>query len=170
LLPFLHRQPLDAPHSPLDPNAITIDSLRRTFNPISATTLYPDDPPDKDRCDTTETAHFSDIDEDDPSPPGNDSIPQIDREIPTNTTELHRESPHPSSPCDGNDEPPSMENDVVIQTQHDTTPQHNGTIHTTDHIWHIITRSSTTSAYSTTRRRTTISPPISHTSCQQQDH
>ena len=29
---------------------------------------------------------------------------------------------------DDNDEPPSMDNDGVTQTQHHTTPQHNGTI------------------------------------------
>ena len=51
------------------PNICTIDSLQRTFNPISATNLFPDETPDTDRASsTTEPAHFSDIDEDDPSP------------------------------------------------------------------------------------------------------
>ena len=120
-----------------NPNAVAIDSLRRTLNPISATNLSPDETPDTDRCDTTETAHFSEIDEDDPSPPDDDSIPQIDREIPTNTTELHRESPHPLSPHDGNDEPPSVDNYVMIQTQRDTTPQYNDTI-PPGHIWPLV--------------------------------
>ena len=97
-----------------NPNAVAIDSLRRTLNPISATNLSPDETPDTDRCDTTETAHFSDIDEDGPSPPDDDSIPQIDREIPTNTMELHRESPHPSPAHNHDDEPPPMDNDDLV--------------------------------------------------------
>ena len=130
MLPCLHLQPLDAP-TPLtpNPNTVAIDSLRRSFNPISATNLFPDETPDTAIISsTTEPAHFSDIDEDDPSPLDDDLIPQIDHEIPTNTNEFHRESPHPSSPHDGNDEPPSMNNDMMTQTQHNTPPQHNDTI------------------------------------------
>ena len=74
---------------------------------------------------TTDTARFSDIDEDDPSPLDDDSIPQIDRETPTNTMEFHRESPDPSPPHDHDDEPPSMNNDDLVQTQYDTPPQPN---------------------------------------------
>jgi hypothetical protein len=59
-------------------------------------------------------AHFSDIDEDDPSPLDGNLIPQIDHETPTNTTEFHREPPDPSSPRDDNDEPPSM----VVRDSH----------------------------------------------------
>ena len=82
LPPCLHRQPLGAP--PLTPglNTYTIDSLRRSFNPISATNLFPDETPDTDRASsTTEPAHFSDIDEDDPSP-YDDEPPSIDDDVP----------------------------------------------------------------------------------------
>jgi len=57
---------------------------------------------------------FSDIDEDDPSPLNGELIPQIDHETPTNTTELHQESPDPSSPHDDDDEPPSMDNGELV--------------------------------------------------------
>ena len=66
--------------TPLTPglNTYAIDSLRRSFNPISATNLFPDETPDTDRASsTTEPAHFSDIDEDDPSP-HDDEPPSID--------------------------------------------------------------------------------------------
>ena len=60
----------------------TIGSLRRTFNPISATNLFPDETPDADRASsTTEPAHFSDIDEDGPSP-HDDEPPSIDDDVP----------------------------------------------------------------------------------------
>ena len=68
-----------------NPNAVAIKSLPRTLNPISATDLFADEPPDTDRCNTTETARFLDIDEDNTSPLDDDSIPHIDREIPTST-------------------------------------------------------------------------------------
>ena len=56
--------------------------LRRSFNPISATNLFPDETPDTDRARlTTEPAHFSDIDEDDPSP-YDDEPPSIDDDVP----------------------------------------------------------------------------------------
>ena len=85
--------PSTAGRTPLtpDPNAAAIGSLRRTLNPISATHLFPDETPDTDRCNTTETAHFFDIDEDGPSPLDGDLIPQIDHELPTNTMEFHRD-------------------------------------------------------------------------------
>ena len=90
------------------------------MNLISATNLFPDEPPDTDRCNITETAHFSDIDEDDPSPLDGNIIPQIDdHEIPTNTTEFHQESSDPSLPHDDDDEPPLMDNDVLVQTHDD---------------------------------------------------
>ena len=108
-----------------NPNAVAIESLPRTLNPISATNLFPDETPDTDRCNTTETAHFKDIDEDNPSHLDDDLIPQINHEIPTNTMEFHRESPDPSSPHDHDDEPPSMDNDDLVQTQHATPPQPN---------------------------------------------
>ena len=102
-----------------NPNAVAIDSLRRTFDPISATDLFPDETPGTDRISsTTESAHFSDIDEDDPSPLDDNLISQIDHDVPSNTKEPHRESPHPSSPHDDNEEPPSMGNGVMPQTQH----------------------------------------------------
>ena len=105
--------------TPLTPNpsTVAIDSLRRTFNPMSATNLFPDETPDTDRCNTTETAHFSDIDEDDPSPLDDELIPQIDHQIPTNSMEFHRESPDPSSPHDDDDKPPSTDNGIMVQTQ-----------------------------------------------------
>ena len=108
-----------------NPNAVAIGSLRRTLNPTSATYLFPDETPDTDRCNnTTETAHFLDIDEDDPSPPDGDLIPQAIHVTPTNTTEFHRASHGPSPPRDHDDEPPSIGNvDLVVQTQHDTPPQ-----------------------------------------------
>ena len=63
-------------------NTYAVDSLRRSFNPISATNLFPDETPDTDRVSsTTESAHFSDIDEDDPSP-YNDEPPSIDDDVP----------------------------------------------------------------------------------------
>ena len=66
----------------LGPNTYAIDSLRRTVNPISATNLFPDETPDTDRVSsTTEPAHFSDIDEDDPSP-HDDEPPSIDDDVP----------------------------------------------------------------------------------------
>ena len=68
---------------------------------------------------------------------------------------------------DDNDEPPSMENDGMTQTQHHTTPHATAHWHHTTQP-HRATRSSTAFSYST-RKRTTISPPIAHTSCQQ-DH
>ena len=116
------------------PNTIAIDSLRRTFNPVLATNLFPDETPDTGRISsTTESAHFSGIDEDDPSPLNGDDpspldddfIPQKDREIPINTKKLNWESHHPSSPHDGNDESPSMDSEVMTQTQHNTTQHHN---------------------------------------------
>ena len=88
---------INAGRAPLTPGPDTyaIGSLRRTFNPISATNLFPDETPDTDRASsTTEPAHFSDIDEDDPSPIDGDLIPQIDHEVPSNAKEPHRESPH----------------------------------------------------------------------------
>ena len=118
--------------TPLTPGPYTdaIDSLRRTLIPISATNLFPDETPDTDRAgSTTEPANFSDIDEDDPSPPDDDFIPQIDHEMPFNTKEPHRESPLPSSSRASDDEPPSMDNDVVTQTQpHLPTPLHAGAL------------------------------------------
>ena len=64
------------------PNTYAVDSLRRTFNPISATNLFPDETPDTDRASsTTEPAHFSDIDEDDASP-HDDEPPSIDGDVP----------------------------------------------------------------------------------------
>ena len=70
--------------TPLTPglNTYAIDSLRHSFNPISATNLFPDETPDTDRASsTTEPAHFSDIDEDDPSP-YDDEPPSIDDDVP----------------------------------------------------------------------------------------
>ena len=113
--------------TPLTPNhnTVAIDSLRRTFNPISATNRFPDETPDTDRISSiTEPAHFSDIDEDDPSPLNADLIPQIDHEMPTDTKELHRESPLPSSPHDGNDESPSMDDNALVINVTDTTELH----------------------------------------------
>ena len=64
------------------PNTYAINSLRRTFNPISATNLFPDETPDTDRAgSTTEPAYFSDIDEDDPSP-HDDEPPSMDDDVP----------------------------------------------------------------------------------------
>ena len=70
--------------TPLTPglNTYATDSLRHSFNPISATNLFPDETPDTDRASsTTEPAHFSDIDEDDPSP-YDDEPPSIDGDVP----------------------------------------------------------------------------------------
>ena len=65
------------------PDAYATNSLRRTFNPISATNLFPDETPDTDRAgSSTEPAYFSDIDEDDPSP-HNDEPPSMDDDVPT---------------------------------------------------------------------------------------
>jgi len=66
---------------------------------------------------------FSGIDEDNPPPLDDDLMPQIDHETPTNATEFHQESPDPSSPHDYDDEPPSMDSDAVVQTQHGISPQ-----------------------------------------------
>ena len=110
--------------APLTPNptTIAIDSLQRTFSPISATNLFPDETPDTDRISsTTESAHFSDIAEDDPSPHDDDFIPQIDHEMPTNIMEVHRESPHPSPAHNHDHEPPSMDDDAPVINVTDTT-------------------------------------------------
>ena len=65
-----------------NPNTVTIGSLRRTVSPFSATNLFPDETPDTDRISsTTESAHFSDIDEDDPSP-HDDEPPSMDDDAP----------------------------------------------------------------------------------------
>ena len=112
--------PSTTERTPLIPNpsTVAIKPLRRTLNPMSATNLFPDETPDTDRCNTTETAHFSDINEDDPSPLDDDLIPQIDHEIPTNSMEFYRESPDPSSSHDDDDEPPSMDNDIIAPPAH----------------------------------------------------
>ena len=70
--------------TPLTPglNTYAIDSLRHSFNPISARNLFPDETPDTDRASsTTEPAHFSDIDKDDPTP-YDDESPSIDDDAP----------------------------------------------------------------------------------------
>ena len=65
-----------------DDSPYRVNSLRRTFNPISATNLFPDETPDTDRAgSTTEPAYFSDIGEDDPSP-HDDEPPSIDDDVP----------------------------------------------------------------------------------------
>ena len=109
-----------------NPNAVVIDSLRRTLNPISATNLSPDETPDTDRASlTTEPAHFSDIDEDDPFPLNGDFIPQADYDTPADTTESHRESQGSSPPHDYDDEPPSiMDDGAIVINVTDTTEFH----------------------------------------------
>ena len=70
---------------------------------------------------------LSGIDEDNPSPPDDgDSIPhQIDREVPTNAMELHRESSHPALAHNLDDEPPpSMDDDALVINATDTTEFH----------------------------------------------
>ena len=72
--------------TPLTPGPNTktyaIYSSRRTVNPISATNLFPDETPDTDIAgSTTEPAYFSDIDEDDPSPHGDEPL-SMDDDVP----------------------------------------------------------------------------------------
>jgi hypothetical protein len=97
------------------PNTDATDPLRRFFNLTSATNLFPDETPDTDRVSsTTEQAHFSDIDEDDPSP-HDDEPPSMDDDVPvinvaTDTT------PHHS-----NDETPPTGDNALVVSPH-TTP------------------------------------------------
>ena len=83
LLPCLHPQPLDAPHSPPTPTQLPsapYDEPPAHFRP--QTSAFPDETPDAGRISsTTEPAHFSDIDKDNPSP-HDDEPPPMDDDAP----------------------------------------------------------------------------------------
>ena len=100
------------------PNTYAADSLlRHTFNPISATNLFPDETPDTGRASsTTEPAHFSDIDEDDPSP-YDDEPPSIDDDIPVIRITTDTGGVNTGDRAH-DDEPPSIDDDVCHECRH----------------------------------------------------